>query len=219
MNRDLSLIDDICQFLAPVDFPWSLSGGWAIDWHLGRVTRERCDLDISVPYADRLACLSFFLGQRWQIEGKLGGGFKTIRTLSDYQDDIHYFWGFPKGVDFIGEYIDEGGNRRIDYRRDTQTELDYIEVFFDRLQGGAFIYRRDPRITRQIGLAIVKREGVRYLSPEVVLLFKSNEITRKNAQDFDVVVDSLDLNAKNWLAEALMQTGGKSHPWLVKLKK
>jgi hypothetical protein len=45
MSVQFTLIYNSCCFLAPLDIPWFVSGGWAIDMHLGRVTRDRCDLD------------------------------------------------------------------------------------------------------------------------------------------------------------------------------
>jgi hypothetical protein len=218
MNAYFPLIHDLAQFLEPLDAKWFVSGGWAIDMFLGRVTRARCDLDISVPHAERLGCIEFFLSQGWQIEGKLGDGFKTIRVLSDCEEAIHYFWSFPKGVGFICEYHDEWGNRRIDYQRETQTELDYLEVFFDRCEHGDFIYHRDPQITRDLELAILERDGVRYLAPELVLLFKSKTLSKKNTDDFQVVIDYIDRDAKKWLIKALSRLYEDSHPWLDQLQ-
>jgi hypothetical protein len=53
MSMHFTLIHDLYRFLAPVDILWFVSGGWAIDWHLGRVTRDRCDLD-SHPWLRKL---------------------------------------------------------------------------------------------------------------------------------------------------------------------
>ena len=79
MNSSFALINSLVNFLGPLSAEWFVSGGWAIDIHLNQVTRERCDLDISVPFSDRLKCIEFFLGEGWRIEGKLGGGFRTLR--------------------------------------------------------------------------------------------------------------------------------------------
>jgi hypothetical protein len=166
MNSSFALINSLVNFLGPLSVEWFVSGGWAIDIHLNQVTRERCDLDISVPFADRLKCIEFFLGEGWRIEGKVGGGFRTLRRVSDYNDDILYFWSFPEGVDFVSEYVDDDGNRRIAYNRDSQNELDYIEVFFDKIEDGRFIFREDPRVKRREDRAILEREGVRLYCPK-----------------------------------------------------
>ena len=93
---------------------------------------------------------NFFLDKGWQIEGKLRAGFKTIRSIRDYKDEIHYFWGFPMGIDFVSEYLDDKGNRRIAYNRNSQLKLDYIEVFLDKIEKGHFIYRKNQKILRQV---------------------------------------------------------------------
>jgi len=217
MNSSFTLINDLVKFLEPFHVAWFVSGGWSIDIHLGQVMRERCDLDISVSYSDRLYAIDFFLRKGWQIEGKLFGGFKTLHSLSDYNENIHYFWSFPKGAVFISEFTDEGSNRRIAYNRKTQCELDYIEVFFDKIEDGYFIYRRDTRVKRYVDKAILERDGIRYLAPELVLLFKSNSLSEKNLQDFDITIGSLGGEAKSWLTSSLLLLYGKSHIWLKRL--
>jgi hypothetical protein len=217
MDPSFKLIYALKQFLNPLHVRWFLSGGWAIDFHLNQITRQRGDLDISVPFSTRLVCIEFFLNQGWQIEAKLGNGFKTLQKLSDYQKEIRYFWSFPKKVDFISEYINENGNRRIAYNREVQDRLDYIEVFFDQIEGQHLIYRRDPQVRENISQAILERNGLRYLAPQWVLLFKSKNLSEKNIQDFDAAVASIDVNARAWLGQSLSRVYGDSHPWLNQL--
>jgi hypothetical protein len=218
MNSSFALINSLVNFLDPLSVEWFVSGGWAIDIHLNRITRKRCDLDISVPFSDRLKCIEFFLKEGWRIEGKLGRGFKTLRKVSDYDDDIHYFWSFPEGVDFVSEYVDDNGHRRIAYNRDSQSELDYIEVFFDIIEDSYFVFRKDPRVQRCENRAILERDNVKYLAPELVLLFKSNRLSEKNLLDFDAAVDSLTRDALVWLIEALSLVYENPHPWLKQLE-
>jgi hypothetical protein len=218
MNSSFALIRSLLQFLDPLDAQWFVSGGWAIDIHLNQITRKRGDLDISVPFSDRQKCIEFFLKQGWRIEGKLGGGFKTLRKLADYGDDIHYFWSFLEGAEFISEYIDENRNRRIAYNRAYQSELDYIEVFFDLIEDNHFVFRDFPEVKRYKKEAILEKEGVKYLAPEAVLLLKSRRLSEKNTRDFNVVVGSMHSEAISWLIEALTLVHGSMHPWLEELK-
>ncbi len=214
MNSSFTLINDLVNFLHPFDAKWFVSGGWAIDTHLGRQTRERCDLDICVLFSDRLECIEFFLAKGWQIEGKLFGGFRTLRKTSDYSDDIHYFWSFPEGSDFVSEYTDNSGNRRIAYNRSFQHELDYIEVFFDRIEEGYFIFRRDSRVRRREDQAILERNGLRYLAPELVLLYKSKALSEKNLLDYHAVIGTMSEDSLTWFLEALSLVYDNTHSWL-----
>ncbi len=218
MNTSFALINNLANFLEPLDAEWFISGGWAIDLYLDRITRQRCDLDISVPVSRRLECIEFFLEKGWQIEGKLFGGFKTLWKLSDYTEDIYYFWSFPKEADFISEYLDGKGNRRIAYNREFQSELDYMEVFFDEVEDTYFVYRGEPRVKRHVAQAILEGKRVKYLAPELVLLYKSNRLSEKNLQDFGSVIGSLNEEQKSWLKKALLLVyGGNSHAWLEQL--
>ncbi|MBN1876429.1 MAG: hypothetical protein JXA33_19550 [Anaerolineae bacterium] len=113
--------------------------------------------------------------------------------------------------------MDDKGNRRIAYNREAQHTLDYIEVFFDVIKDEGFIFRRDPRVKRCRDKAILKRDNVRYLVPELVLLFKSKQLSEKNLLDFNAVIDSLDREALVWLTEALSLVYENAHPWLRQL--
>jgi hypothetical protein len=73
-------------------------------------------------------------------------------------------------------------------------------------------------VKRREDRAILERDSVRYLAPEVVLLFKSNRLSEKNLLDFDAAVDSLDGDALLWLTEALSLVYERSHPWLGQLE-
>jgi len=68
---------------------------------------------------------------------------------------------------------------------------------------GHWVYRRDERITRPLQEIGDVRDGVPFLRPDIVLLYKSTEDSPKNAADFDAVSPSLEHEARHWLAEAL----------------
>lgn len=45
---------EVVDLLAPMDRPWWIAGGWAIDLHLGRTTREHGDIDVLILREDQL---------------------------------------------------------------------------------------------------------------------------------------------------------------------
>lgn len=53
-SRQLSLIGEMAALFDEADVPFWLSGGWAIDFHAGRITRSHSDLDLVVRLEDRL---------------------------------------------------------------------------------------------------------------------------------------------------------------------
>lgn len=59
----------------------------------------------------------------------------------------------------------------------------------------------------------VHKEGIPYLSPEVVLLYKAKDTRAKDQEDFLRVVDSLSSEQKKWLQTAI-QLHMPHHKWL-----
>ncbi len=51
-----------------------LFGGWAVDFHLGTVTREHADFDVAIWLADRATFETFLRGAGWRLSGE-GEGY------------------------------------------------------------------------------------------------------------------------------------------------
>jgi hypothetical protein len=76
-----------------------------------------------------------------------------------------------------------------------------------------WIYRRDPRIRRPYpGIIRHSADGIPYLAPEVVLLFKAGHPRGKDEADFRRVLPLLDRAQRRWLLDALTVTS-PGHPW------
>ena len=82
-------------------------------------------------------------------------------------------------------------------------------------------YRREPAIIRDASrMSLRTNEGVPYLAPELVLLFKSKRdsgtVRAKDQADFEMASPMLDLERRAWLRRALTATN-PDHPWLDQL--
>lgn len=64
--------------------------------------------------------------------------------------------------------------------------------------------------------ATFMKDGVRYMAPEIQLLFKSRGLRDKDQRDFDDCLPLLSNRQRSWLAEALREETPE-HPWLVRL--
>lgn len=213
-----SLIDDLNIFFKGFPHTWCVSGGWAIDLFLGRKTRDRCDLDVSVFNPGHHDSVEFILGKQWAIEGKEADGFKRIGDVNDLDEEIRYFWSFPRGAAFISEYTDNNGNRRISYNRQTQESLDYIEVFFDRFEDDEFVYRRNTSIRRSKEKSVIQKPEYAFLAPELVLLYKSKRIRPTDNLDLQAAIAEMDSEQRDWLLNALLAEYDQDHAWIRKLK-
>ncbi|GGL05080.1 hypothetical protein [Deinococcus radiotolerans] len=182
----------VAQLLAPLDAPWMFAAGIALDLHLGHVARPHDDLDVILP-RDAQAHIPQLLSG-WRLDTPLDG------TYQPYTNPLN-----PP-------------NHQIHARHPTLPGVLMLDLLLTDLSSGTWHYRRDPRITLPLHHARrVTPEGLPYLTPEAVLLFKASTAGRdprgKDEQDFQRVHPALTPEARAWLHEALNVTN-PGHPWL-----
>lgn len=186
------------------DGSWAVSSGWALDLHLGEPTRYHDDVDIEVD-----------VSRQSDVQKMLhGGGWRLDQVV----DEGRYApWA-------SGERLREG-THQAHARKDAQ----FIDILFAPRTGGHWLYRRDPRVSLPISLAVRRAtlpDGsvIPYLAPEAVLLFKSRSSgggaergpRPKDAADFHRVLPTLEAGSRQWLASALRTVHGE-HAWLGSL--
>ena len=180
---------DVADRLAGVSVPWYVAGGWALDLFLGRQTREHDDIEIGVP-SQRFA----------EVHGALAGfDFVVIGAGK----------AWPLTEESLASYRqtwvrEPGGPWRIDVMREPW-------------DGDTWICRRDPRIRlRAASLISRTADGIPYLQPEVVLLFKAKSVLPKDETDFAAVLPHLESGRRLWLRDALTLVH-PGHAWLDSL--
>jgi len=193
--------DDVADLLRRADVPWWIAGGWAIDLHLGRRTRQHDDVDVLVlrPHLPRLR--EQLAG--WDLHAADPPG--TLRPWPVAED-------LPLGVHDI-------------WCRPAPTANWCLQLMVDDLADGGgggeqeWVYRRDARVRRAwrtlSGPASSPQRGV--LTPEVQLLYKSTSPRAKDEADIAHTVGALDSSQRTWLTEALQLTDG-THLWLEQLR-
>jgi GrpB-like predicted nucleotidyltransferase (UPF0157 family) len=175
--------------------PWYFCAGWALDLYLGRVRRVHQDVDVLFSRADQLHLYEHLMARGW-----------TLLTSTD--ERLH---PWPRHTRL------EPPRHQAHALRDGS----YIDLLLADVESGVWRYRRDPRIVRAVeDIGAHSAEGLPYLAPELVLLFKSrNTSGRERGQDsvdFDGVVDHLDPERRLWLRWALTRLE-PAHPWLARL--
>jgi hypothetical protein len=92
---------------------------------------------------------------------------------------------------------------------------DFVEILLNEGDETHFRFRRDPSIRLPRAKAFISTgAGVTLLAPEIVLLYKSNNLEHAgNVADFAHALPHLNARQRDWLAAALMQLYGE-HPWL-----
>ncbi|HEV8158233.1 MAG TPA: hypothetical protein VGP58_04335 [Pyrinomonadaceae bacterium] len=171
---------------------WFVAGGWAIDLFLGKETRAHSDIEIAVFRKDQAALHNYF--KSWNLQKTVNGKLVVWHQeewLTLPTHEIHCFKETAKPPK--------------------------IEILLNESNETEWIYRRNQQIRRslaKIGLRSI--EGITFLCPEIVLLYKSKSPKPKDEQDFQAVVGHLKLERKQWLKYAIGICDPK-HRWLESL--
>ncbi|TNH29580.1 hypothetical protein FHG89_11915 [Micromonospora orduensis] len=182
---------EVAQRLAGIDTPWYVAAGWALDLFRGRQTRPHGDIEIAIPAANFSQVVDRFPG--YVFDGA-GSGRIWEDAAPEVLAAVHQTW-----------------------LRDPATGDYLLDVFREPHDGDTWICRRDDGIRLPYRDVIHHtRDGIPYLAPELVLLFKAKHVRRKDQADFDATVPHLRSTQRRSLAE-LLARAHPGHPWLADL--
>jgi len=217
MNK---LILECNELLKDQEFDYAFCGGHALDIHLGQTTRPHGDIDLSAWWDDRNRVISFMQAQGWIVYEAMGGGKIHLITDTDNQKLIKLNIFCVKGnCSFFHAELIENDVYLCEIDHLEQKDLDYIEFLFNKRDENDFIYSRNNEIKRELDKAILHKGGTSYFSPELVLLYKSTDLSREeNRQDFDMMISHLIDENKEWLRSALITAFPDGHEWITRLE-
>jgi Aminoglycoside-2''-adenylyltransferase len=182
---------EVADRLAGVGTPWYVAGGWALDLFRGRQTREHGDIEIAVPAAGFAEIRDRFPGH---VFDAVGSGRIWADPTPDVLAAVHQTW-----------------------LRDPATGDYLVDVFREPHDGDTWICRRDETIRLPYGEVILRtRDGIPYLAPQLVLLFKAKATRSKDQADFDATAPHLTAAQRDTLAELLARVH-PGHRWLAGL--
>lgn len=171
---------------------WYIAGGWAIDLYLGKISRNHEDIEIAIFRKDQIFLQDYL--RDWLLQKAESGKLSIWERNQFLELPVHEIHCFNKTA-----------------------EPQNFEVLLNERNVDEWVYRRDVRITKSLNeLHSVSNSGIKFLRPEVVLLYKSKNTRAKDNQDFRAVVKHLDKKGKNWLRDALEICEPK-HFWLQNL--
>ncbi len=181
---------EAAERLQGVAAPWYVLGGWALDLHLGRQTREHDDLEIGVPAHRFAEVRSALSGLEFVVIGDGRAWPLNDSTLAAHRQTwVREGAGAPWRLDVIREHW----------------------------ENDIWIYRREPSIRLTADDLIARTsDGIPYARPEVVLLFKAKAVREKDEADLAAVLPALEPDRRAWLRAAL-ELAHPGHRWLERL--
>ncbi|MDJ0952499.1 MAG: hypothetical protein QNJ81_02350 [Acidimicrobiia bacterium] len=169
-------IDEVLSHMAGAPFRWWLSGGHALEMHVGHSWREHEDTDLGLVRGEVDVVFEWFAG--WSLAVAARG------TVSEWD----------------GRPLADGENNIWARRRDEWE----IDLTIGDGTDDEWVYRRDPTVRRPWRNAVLyNRDGVPYLAPDVQLLFKSKAVRPKDDVDAGRVIPALSWTEKAFLRDNL----------------
>lgn len=180
--------DEVLRLLTRFPARWWISGGHALELHVGRSWRTHEDTDVSVLRHDS-AALREALGD-WDIHVASAG------TLSPWTGSTA---------------LAEGNQNNLWCRRSPDRPW-CLDVTIGDGNEDVWIYRRDPALRVRWDDAVLRsEEGIPYLAPELQLLFKSKHVRPKDDLDAAEMIPELSEARRLRLGQLLPD----DHRWQV----
>ena len=200
MGPELKPLLEVAEALGNLRAPFFFAGGWAIDLHLGRVTREHHDVDALVMRCDHL------------------GLHKALKQFS-LKKIIPHPDGMPPNRGTIvewqpGELLELPVHQINAYRAGESEPAFQVMLAESSDDESEWVFRRNPEIRMPISrMGFHPLWGLPYLAPEIVLLFKAKHLEVRDRIDFEHAIPALSVDARRWLRDAIEKTH-PGHEWL-----
>lgn len=212
-----ALIGEAFRLLTGQGFEYAICGGFALELFLNTTIRKHGDIDICAYWKDRSTIVTWMQSQGWKVYEMCGGGVVHHLTGSAVPGEDKRNILCTKGECELVSFTPRGEENMYDHTFTLcgQSSFNFVEFLFNDRAGDEFIYARNPEIRRDLSHAILARDGIPYVAPEIVLLYKSAHIQREGYQlDFDTTAPRLSTGQKTWLNHALARQYPQGHAWL-----
>lgn len=194
----MTLLRQMGELLRDFGGPWAICGGYALELFAGRTIRPHGDIDLCLPESARTDIIAFLLERGWRIHEYRGmGKVKPIHAPADSEPgrNLMATLGDHPPVQF---YPSEEEGLLYHLFTPGMTALTFLDLLF----------------SREWDSAILLREGLPILAPEVALLYKAAQPEAESAQqDFAAVYPRMDAAQKQRFRAALAARYPQGHPW------
>jgi len=222
------------EFLKDADFEWCICGGYGLEMFAGCELRYHGDFDIAVFSENRRDVAKYLMDRDWPVyvrhyDANDPNWAKRFHLLKDENDPL--LQGEQMGVwsvkhDSFAEMIKRDNEDTYTYvcHEPRIQDLDFIEVGLDTREGDEYVLLDSPRVARAMDKAIMYKDGIPFLAPEIILFFKSDKNSfehpyskPKSLIDYKVIVPMLSEESRQWLRDAVKTAHPDGCEWLDEL--
>ncbi len=174
--------------------PWFVCGGWAVDLFVGRETRAHADIEVGLLRDDQGALREHL--KDWSFEKVLKGSPSRVETWEP------------------GEFLEKPNHEAY-----AKKEGQVLEILLNEHEGGDWVFRREEKLRAPLSELVGYYDGIPYLNPQFVLLYKARGPREKDLLDLRIALPKMTLQSKLWLKEALRVSEGPEHDWIRTLER
>lgn len=190
-------LEEVKALFYAIEQPYWISGGWALDLYLGKLTRYHEDFDISISRTDQLHFQKVL--SAWDLRASDPPGSGKLRPWLQgefLKSPVHNLW----------------------CRKHPQGPWN-LKIMLCTFENDEWVYRRNPKIRGSIAsFGWQHEDGTLVIAPEIQLLYKSRSPRDEDNQDFENCLKKFDDSQTKWLMDSLTLDSGGSHPWILSLK-
>lgn len=203
------------HFMKNAPISWAICGGFALDLFLGKDTRVHGDIDICVFEKDRDRILRYMLQNAWRVYEFRGCGKVRPLDAALSSESGRNFMCINGECDMVKFYPCEDESLLwYEFFYTGIKELNYLEFLFNTTHEGDFVFDKNHGIKREISKAILFNQGVPYLAPEIVLLYKASRSENAEYQyDFEQAYMHMNHEQKSWFSQNLDVLYPDGHAW------
>lgn len=204
------------KMLSNVPVTWAVCGGFALDLFIWKNIRKHGDIDICAFERDRdVLCRHMLSRDGWNVYEFRGGGKVRPLGKGSRSEAGRNLMCVRDGCDLVKFHpSDEDGLLWYEFFHTGITELNYLEFLFNTIEGNYFVFSGQTGIKRDLSQAILFRDGIPYLAPEMALLFKaSNPENPDYRLDFDEAFPRMSAKQRQWFLESLNTLYPGGHRW------
>jgi hypothetical protein len=173
--------------------PWWIAGGWAIEAFTG-VSRHHEDIDVAIWRRD-VPALRDWVDDRYHV---WAAGSGSLRPVTEEQPDM------PDTADQVW------------LRKHALAPWEY-DVVLNPDRDGRWVFRRDPSLDFALDdVTWVADDGIRYITPEMALVYKARLDRPKDQADLAATLPLLSSRQRAWLADLIAHLH-PGHSWLTHL--